>query len=195
MTQPGLIVVISAPSGAGKLTLLTKVREACRDLSSTVSATTRPKRQGEVDGKHYHFLDRSEFERRVAVGEFAEWAEVHGNLYGTLRSELDRCLRSGHDVLLELDVQGMRNLRRLYPDAVTIFLMPPSLEELERRLRKRGTDGAAEIALRLRNAQEEMLARNEFDYIIVNEVVERAAGDMIAIMRAEHCRSHRVAPI
>lgn len=190
--RTGLLFVMSAPSGAGKLTLLRKVREIETTLASTVSATTRDRRTGEEDGRDYFFLDRSVFERQVMLGAFVEWAEVHGNLYGTLRSELDRCLGTGRDVLLELDVQGMKSLKRLYPEAVSVFLMPPSLEELERRLRNRGTDGEEVIALRLRNAEAEMRVRNEFDYIIVNDELDRAAGDMVAIIRAEHCRAHRL---
>lgn len=191
VAKRGIIIVISAPSGAGKLTLLTKVRETAAHLAAPVSATTRPQRNGEEDGRDYHFLSREEFEARLARNEFVEWAEVHGNLYGTLVEELERCMATGQDVLLELDVQGMRSLKQLFPDAVSIFLMPPSIEELERRLRRRGTDQEADIALRLRNAREEMAARSEFDYIIVNDQVERAAADMAAIMRAEHCRAHR----
>lgn len=189
MAGSGILVVISAPSGAGKLTLLNKVRETEHRLMTTVSATTRAPRQGEVDGKDYHFLDRARFEKNIAAGAFVEWAEVHGNLYGTLASELDRCLGSDHDVILELDVQGMRNLRSQRDDVVTVFLMPPSLEELERRLRARGTDDDDVIALRLRNARDEMAARHEFDYIIVNDDLDRAAGDMAAILRAERCRA------
>lgn len=191
MSGQGIIFVISAPSGAGKLTLLNKVRETESSFSSTVSATTRGMRPGEAHGKDYYFLPRAEFEARVVAGEFAEWAEVHGNLYGTLKEELDRCMNSGHNVLLELDVQGMRSLKGMYPQAVSLFLMPPSMEELERRLRHRGTDDDDVIRLRLKNAQEEISARKEFDYIIVNDVVERAAGDMTAIFRAEHCRAYR----
>jgi guanylate kinase len=188
---PGILVVISAPSGAGKLTLLNKVREVEHDLVSTISVTTRAPRKGEQDGKDYYFLTMETFERRLAAGEFAEHAEVHGNRYGTLREELDRCLATDHAVLVEVDVQGMRSLRGLYEHAVTIFLMPPSLEELEKRLRQRGTEQAADVALRLRNAHEEMAARKEYDYIIVNDDIERAAGDMVAILRAERCRAWR----
>lgn len=191
MARSGILVVISAPSGAGKLTLINKVRETEHRLMTTVSATTRAPRAGEADGKDYHFLDRATFEARIAAGDFVEWAEVHGNLYGTLASELDRCLNSDHDVILELDVQGMRNLRARRTDLVTVFLMPPSLEELERRLRFRGTDDDDVIALRLRNAHDEMAARHAFDYIIVNDDLDRAAGDMAAILRAERCRAFR----
>lgn len=191
MPREGVLMVISAPSGAGKLTLLNRLRETEAGLASTVSATTRPPRPGEIDGKDYHFLDRAAFEARVAAGAFVEWAEVHGNLYGTLASELDRCLATGGDVILELDVQGMRSLRARRPDTVAVFLMPPSIAELERRLRRRGTDDGDIIALRLANAEGEMAARHEFDYIVVNDALDRAAADMAAILRAERCRAHR----
>ena len=184
MTERGSLYVISAPSGAGKNALLDEVRRRETRIASTVSATTRAPRSGERDGVDYHFLDRDAFQRRVAAGDFAEWAEVHGNLYGTLRSELDRCLATGSDVILELDVQGMRSLKGLYPDVETIFLAPPSMAELERRLRNRGTNDDADIALRMRNAEIEMAARDEFAYIIVNDTIDRAAAEMVEILAA-----------
>ncbi|MBW7863854.1 MAG: guanylate kinase [Candidatus Hydrogenedens sp.] len=180
----GNLYVMSAPSGAGKNALLAELRRREPLLASTVSVTTRPPRQGERDGVDYHFWDRAGFERRVAEGCFLEWAEVHGNLYGTLKSELDRCLDNGGDVILELDVQGMRSLKRLHPGAVSIFLAPPSLEELERRLRGRGTNDEADIALRLRNARLEMAAMGEFDHVVVNDTIDRAAAEMIKILAA-----------
>jgi guanylate kinase len=184
VAQRGSLYVISAPSGAGKNALLDEVRRRETRIASTVSATTRAPRPGERDGVDYHFLGREEFQRRVAAGDFAEWAEVHNNLYGTLRSELDRCLATGSDVILELDVQGMRSLKRLYPGVGTIFLAPPSMEELERRLRNRGTNDDADIALRLRNAESEMAARSEFDCIIVNDTIDRAAAEMVELLAA-----------
>ncbi|MBI2423168.1 MAG: guanylate kinase [Candidatus Hydrogenedentes bacterium] len=186
-----LVVVISAPSGAGKLTLLNKVREIEPNLRTTISATTRKPRTGETDGKDYYFYAVAQFLQERDEGGFVEWAEVHGNYYGTPRRELDRCLDSGHDVILELDVQGMRNLRAQRGDIVTVFLTPPSLEALEDRLRKRGTDDEAIIALRLKNARGELAARSEFDYIVVNDNLEEAAADMVAILRAERCRARR----
>jgi guanylate kinase len=184
--------VISAPSGAGKLTLLNKVRESqAGSFVTTVSATTRAPRTGETEGKDYYFLDRKTFEERRGAGEFAEWAEVHGNLYGTLNSELDRCLATGKDVILELDVQGMESLKELRHDVVTVFLMPPSLEVLEARLRNRGTDKDDVIALRLKNAGDEMAQRHGFDYIVVNDKIDQAASELEAIIRAERCRAFR----
>ncbi len=184
MAECGGLYVISAPSGAGKNALLAEVRLRETRIASTVSATTRAPRPGEQDGVDYHFLGRDTFQRRVAAGDFAEWAEVHDNLYGTLRSELDRCLATGNDVILELDVQGMRSLKRLYPGVGTIFLAPPSMAELERRLRNRGTNDEADIALRLRNAEKEMAARVEFQYIIVNDTIDRAAAEMVELLAA-----------
>lgn len=192
MVTPGVLLVISAPSGAGKMTLLNKIRKFQGDrLVTTISATTRPPRNGEVEGRDYYFQDRATFEDRRDAGAFVEWAEVHGNLYGTLHSELDRCLKTGKDVVLELDVQGMQNLKRQRDGLATVFLMPPSIAELERRLRKRGTDDDDVIALRLRNAREEIAERHAFDYIVVNDKIEEAASDLEAIIRAERCRAFR----
>ncbi len=191
MTKPGILIVISAPSGAGKNTLLAAIGEMEQNLATTISATTRMPRPGEEDGREYHFLSWTDFEARIAAGDFVEWAEVHSNLYGTLKCELDRCLNAGSDVILEVDVQGMRSVRGVRDDVVSIFLMPPSLDELARRLRARGTDEEEVIALRLQNAHAEMAARHEFDYIVVNDDLEHAAADMVAILRAERCRAWR----
>jgi len=192
VAKQGVLLVISAPSGAGKLTLLNKVRESqAGSFVTTVSATTRAPRTGEVDGQDYYFLTREDFEAKRTADEFVEWAEVHGNLYGTLFSELDRCLATGKDVILELDVQGMESLKEIRHEVVTVFLMPPSLEVLEDRLRKRGTDEDDVIALRLKNAGDEMAQRHGFDYIVVNDKIDQAASDLEAIIRAERCRAFR----
>lgn len=182
-SQAGLVVVLSAPSGAGKRTLLGRLRELEDGIATTVSATTRAPRPGEVAGVDYHFLDREAFEARLVAGDFVEHAEVHGNLYGTLREELERHTQRGQSVVLELDVQGMRSLRKLIPDAITVFLLPPSMEELERRLRHRGANDEDDIALRLRNAREEMAAAHEFDHRVVNDDVDRAAQELADILR------------
>jgi guanylate kinase len=192
VAKQGVLLVISAPSGAGKLTLLNKVRESqAGSFVTTVSATTRAPRTGEEHGRDYYFLSREEFELKREAEEFVEWAEVHGNLYGTLLSELDRCLATGKDVILELDVQGMESLKEIRHDVVTVFLMPPSLEVLETRLRNRGTDEDDVIALRLKNAGDEMAQRHGFDYIVVNDKIDQAASDLEAIIRAERCRAFR----
>jgi guanylate kinase len=180
----GLIIVLSAPSGAGKHTILTRARTEDPNLVYSVSATTRPPRDGEVDGRDYHFVGREEFERRVEAGEFVEWAEVHGNLYGTLRAELDRLVNSGNDVLLELDVQGMRNLRRFGLDTVSVFIMAPSEDELERRIRARGANTEADMEIRLRNARQEMKATDEYDHVIVNDDLDRAVREFQQLIQA-----------
>ncbi len=177
------VYVVSAPSGAGKHTLLHEVFERNEGLEYSVSATTRPPRPGEVPGRDYCFLSEDAFRARVDAGDFVEWANVHGYHYGTLREELERLIASGSDVILELDVQGMRSVKAVYPDAVTIFIAPPSLEELGRRLRERGTDHPEEIALRLRNAEEEMAARGEYDHVIVNDTVVEAVQELERILR------------
>lgn len=184
-------MVLSAPSGAGKATLLRKLRERDAAIATTVSATTRAPRTGEVDGQDYHFLSEDKFQQLLNEDAFVEWAEVHGRRYGTLKTELDRCLLSGHHVILELDVEGNRSITKLRDDVVSVFLMPPSLEELEKRLRLRATDADESIALRLKNAAAEMAARFEYDYIVVNDNAEDATEDLHAILRAEQCRAAR----
>jgi guanylate kinase len=186
------VVVISGPSGAGKSSF---VKELLRgnggDLVYSVSATTRPKRAHEVEGKDYFFLTRDEFQRRVSAGDFVEHAEVHGEWYGTLRSQIERVLESGRNVLLDVDVQGGQAVRRVYPDAVLIFVLPPSLEDLEERLRARGTDREDRIKVRLENAQREIALMREYDYAVVNDDLETATHRVLAIVEAERCRTSR----
>lgn len=177
------LFVISGPSGAGKGTLLQELRKQRPDLGLTVSATTRSPRPGEVDGASYYFLSDEEFRRRIAAGEFVEWAEVHGHLYGTLVSEVKRLLAKGHSLVLEIDVQGALNVRKVYPDAVLIFIEPPSLEVLEERLRGRGTEDEASIELRLRNARHEMELADRYDVRIVNDTIDRATRELDSVMR------------
>ena len=177
------LFVISGPSGAGKGTLLAELRTQRPDLGLTVSATTRSPRPGEVDGTSYYFLSDEEFRRRIAAGEFVEWAEVHGHLYGTLVSEVKRLLAKGHSLVLEIDVQGALNVRKVYPDAVLIFIEPPSLQALEERLRGRGTEDEASIELRLKNARHEMELADQYDACIVNDTVDRAAQELGSVMR------------
>lgn len=177
------LFVISGPSGAGKGTLLAELRKQRPDLGLTVSATTRSPRPGEVDGSSYYFLSDEEFRRRIAAGEFVEWAEVHGHLYGTLVSEVKRLLAKGHSLVLEIDVQGALNVRKVYPDAVLVFIEPPSLQVLEERLRGRGTEDEASIELRLKNARHEMELADQYDVRIVNDTVDRAAQELGSVMR------------
>ncbi|MFO7975866.1 MAG: guanylate kinase [Candidatus Hydrogenedentota bacterium] len=189
--KKGDVFVVSSPSGAGKSIILKRVRTADPSILFSVSATTRPPREGEIEGREYYFLTRDEFMRRVEAGEFLEWAEVHGNLYGTLRSEMDRLAASGQDAVLEIDVQGAASLRGLSCDIVSVFIMPPSIAELERRLRKRGTEESKVVALRVRNARREMEHYSEYDYVVVNDDLDKAVADFQAIVRARRCRTER----
>jgi len=179
-----MVLVLSAPSGAGKRTLLRRLQELEPGVVTAVSVTTRAPRPDETEGVDYYFFDEARFRKGIAAGDFVEHAEVHGNLYGTLHRELDRCMAAGRTVVLELDVQGMRSLKAVRPGILTVFLEPPSLEELERRLRHRGANDEDDIALRLKNAREEMAARNEFDHCVVNDDVDRAAGELAAVLKA-----------
>ena len=189
--QSGILFVVSAPSGAGKTSLVKALLEKDPGLALSVSCTTRPPRAGERDGVHYHFLDRDRFERAVAAGEFMEHAEVFGNLYGTRESDLRTHLASGRDLILEIDWQGARQVRRRFPAALSLFILPPSLAELERRLRGRGTDSDEVIARRLAQARDDLGHWSEYDYLVVNDRFESALADLGAIVAAERLRSSR----
>ncbi len=185
----GTLFVVAAPSGAGKSTLVNALLEREPAISLSISHTTRPPRPGELYGRHYFFVERGEFEREIAEGIFLEHAEVHGNLYGTSRTTVNTLLEQGRDVLLEIDWQGARQIRKSKPDCVSVFILPPSRAELERRLRGRGSDSAEVIARRLHNSREEIAHAHEFDYIIVNDSFDVALGDLQAIVHAVRQRS------
>ncbi|HXS03213.1 MAG TPA: guanylate kinase [Rhodanobacter sp.] len=187
--EAGTLFVVAAPSGAGKSTLVNALLEREGAISLSVSHTTRPPRAGEQYGRHYYFVDRAEFEREIAEGIFLEHAEVHGNLYGTSRTTVQGLLEQGRDVLLEIDWQGAGQIRRSKPDCVSVFILPPSRAELERRLRGRGSDAPDVIERRLHNSRGEIAHAHEFDYIVVNDVFEQALGDLQAIVRAVRLRS------
>jgi guanylate kinase len=185
----GTLFVVAAPSGAGKSTLVNALLEREPAISLSVSHTTRPPRVGETYGRHYYFVERAEFEREIAEGIFLEHAEVHGNLYGTSRTTVQELLKQGRDVLLEIDWQGAQQIRRSKPDCVSVFILPPSRVELERRLRGRGSDSAEVIDRRLRNSRGEIAHAHEFDYILVNDAFDAALIDLQAIVRAVRLRS------
>jgi guanylate kinase len=182
------VVVVSAPSGSGKSTVLARVLRELAGIRFSVSHTTRPPRRGEVSGRQYHFVDRAAFDRLRDAGALLEWAEVHGNLYGTGLAEIERARAEGVDVLLDLDVQGASQVRRRIPEAVTVFILPPSYEALERRLRGRGEDDEAAIQRRLAAAGREIQAFVEYDYAIVNEDIEQCVEVLKSIVRATRCR-------
>jgi guanylate kinase len=181
------VFVVSGPSGAGKGTLIKGALARIPDLAVAVSVTTRAMRPGEVDGREYHFMSRAEFARLVDQGAFLEHAEFAGNRYGTLGSELDRIMDTGRSVILEIELQGARNVRVVRPDSVSVFIEPPSLDELARRLRARATDAEEEISERLQVARDEVAAKAEFDHVILNDDVGRATSELVQVIAAE-CR-------
>jgi len=186
-------VVFSAPSGAGKSTIVREVlrRKPVPGMELSISATTRPRRPGEEEGRDYYFLSEEEFESRRERGEFVEWAEVHGHLYGTLRRTVEEALEEGKVLLLEIDVQGARQIRRAFPESVSVFVAPPSLEVLEKRLRERGRDPEEDIERRLEAAPKELSEAGYYDYIVVNEDLEEAVRAVEAILVAEYHRTCR----
>jgi len=185
------VVVVSGPSGAGKSSFVKALLDEGPELQYSVSATTRAKRSHETDGRDYFFLSREEFTRRADAGEFVEWAHVHGEMYGTLRAQTDEALRQGRNVLLDVDVQGGKSVRQAYPDGVFIFVLPPTLEALEARLRGRRTDSEERIRLRLENARREIPMAREYEYAVVNDDLAAASRKVVSIVWAETCKSSR----
>ncbi|HEY8226878.1 MAG TPA: guanylate kinase [Pyrinomonadaceae bacterium] len=188
---PGTLFVVSSPSGGGKGTLIRRVLDAVPNLSYSVSYTTRAPRNGEVNGREYFFVNRDTFEKMVSAGEFLEWACVHGNLYGTAKKQVAEETAAGVDIILEVDVQGAASIRGLMLDAVSIFILPPSYEILKTRLIARGTDTPEQLAVRLKNAPEELEQFSCFDYVIINDNVDRAADQLAAIIYGERARCER----
>jgi guanylate kinase len=193
LSEPS-VIVMSAPSGAGKSTVLDRVLQEVAGLRFSVSHTTRAPRLGETEGVHYHFVDRDTFESMKDAGALLEWAKVHGELYGTGRAELESARRSGLDLLLDLDVQGAAQVRVAIPDAVSIFLLPPSYEALEKRLRGRGADDETTIERRLARAAEEVRLYRHYDYAVVNDDMTACVAAVSTIIGAARCRTSRAEP-
>ncbi len=186
-----LMLIVSSPSGAGKTTLCTRLRQQFPDLRFSVSHTTRRPRPNEQDGREYHFVDEDAFEAMVGGGKFAEWASVHGRYYGTALAEIDEARRSANGIIFDIDYQGARQIRAHMPEAVSVFILPPSHAELERRLRGRGTEDEETTMRRLHNATREIAHYGLFDYVVVNDDVDRAAVRLGSIVIAERCKRQR----
>ncbi|HID30044.1 MAG TPA: guanylate kinase [Desulfobacterales bacterium] len=183
MAQKGHLFIISAPSGAGKSTILTEILKEDHRLRYSISCTTRAPRGNERDGVDYYFISDASFRRKIDSGELAEWAEVHGHLYGTSARFLNDGLRDGYDVLFDIDVEGAKKLYAKYPEATLVFIAPPSMEELKRRLAERGTDSAQAIEQRMKNARGEMAEAKWYHYVIVNDDLTRAVSNLKAIIQ------------
>ena len=184
--------MLSSPSGGGKSTIARHLLEARDDVTFSISATTRAPRPGERDGREYHFLDRNTFERRAGAGEFLEWAEYGGNLYGTLLGEVQKGLEAGKHVVLDIEVQGARQVRTRFPDSVHVFVLPPSAAQLVARLRDRNTEDQAALRRRLAIAAEELVGAKEYDYAVVNDDVVEAVAQVAAILDVEARRTRRL---
>ena len=185
MKTQGQIFIIAAPSGAGKTTLCRAVRQHFPDMIYSISYTTRAPRSGEKNGEDYFFITKEEFEKKIKKNEWAEWAEVHGNLYGTSTHFLNAGIKAGKDILLDIDIQGTSQIIERYPDSITIFIMPPSLETLRNRLEQRRTDSREDITRRLLNAKDEIKKKDFFRYNVVNEKLPEAEAELLSII-AEH---------
>jgi len=188
MEYPGNLFVVAAPSGAGKSSLVKSLLELDSHLAVSVSHTTRQPRGQEQDGREYHFIDEAEFRAKIAAGDFLEWAEVHENLYGTSRAEIEERVAAGQEVVLEIDWQGALQIKRLYPNSVLIFILPPSFQELAQRLKRRGEDPPEVIEQRLVNAHLEVAQAKHFDFVIINVLFETAVFDLKTVVHSQRLK-------
>lgn len=190
--KKGMLIILSGPSGSGKDTILTQLEKREQNIQLSISMTTRAARMWEKDGFHYYFVDRASFEEKIANNEILEYAEYSGNYYGTPKAPVDKWLEEGKTVILKIEVQGAENIRKMYPDAVSIFLMPPSMKILEERLRNRESETEDSIQSRMAIAKDEIKRSDEYDYIVVNDIVDYAVSDICAIIQAEFLSSVRM---
>ncbi|MEW6040115.1 MAG: guanylate kinase [Elusimicrobiota bacterium] len=190
--EKGLVIVISAPSGAGKSTICGEILQRLPNSIFSVSVTTRKPRQNEVEGKDYYFITEEKFKDMVMKSELAEWAFVHENYYGTPKKYLEDTIKSGKDIILDIDVQGGKKIKQIYPDCVSIFIMPPSWEILEMRLRSRAQDSEVTIQRRLENAKGEFAYVEDYDYLVINDVLEDAVNLAMSVIRVEHRKISRL---
>ncbi len=192
MTGKGLCIVVSAPSGSGKSTICRRLLAACPDMEFSVSFTSRPPRPNEIDGKDYHFVSREDFQRRIDRGEFVEWVENYGEFYGTSGRALQDLLRRGKDLLLDIEPRGAKEMKKKFQEGVFVFVLPPSLDELLKRLQKRGHETPEAIQKRFAQAASELGEVLWYDYAVINEDLDTAVGQLIAIYRAEKCKTSRL---
>lgn len=193
--KKGQLLVVSGPSGVGKGTILAAVMEKNKNISFSVSATTRNPRPGEIDGEHYYFVKKEEFFEMVDAKEMLEYAEYSGNYYGTPKKAVEKKLAEGYDVALDIDIQGAFQIMEIFPDALFVFIVPPTIEELSRRLAKRGTEDAESVAKRLNAAKNELKQASKFNYIVVNNSLDEAITNVEAIIAAGRCRSDRMSDL
>ncbi len=195
MNKKGIALIVTAPSGAGKTTLIKKLLNEFSNITFSISYTTRRPREGEVHGKDYFFVSKEEFKRLIDKGFFAEWAEVHGNYYGTPVSFVNETLEKGKDVLFDVDIKGALQLKKNLKDSISVFILPPSKKVLEERLRKRGKDSEKDIVLRINRAKEELLVAYKFDFLILNDLLDRAYEELRSIYISGKCRTLISKPI
>ena len=191
MQTKGMLVVISGPSGVGKGTLCNLLLKRKKNIILSVSTTTRLPRDGEINGKNYFFVSKKDFESMIKENQFLEWAKVYNNYYGTPREFVNKNLEKGKDVLLEIDIQGAKQVKHNCPQAIFIFIMPPSIAELETRIKKRGTETQTSLEVRMGNTVNELKAAYMYDYIVINDDIERAVTELCSIISAEKCRTSR----
>lgn len=191
--EKGLLFVVSAPAGCGKDTILAELFKKTDAAGYAVSATTRAPREGEINGVHYHFLTREDFSEKIKLGEVLEYTEYCGNFYGTLKKSVDELVLSGKDAVLKIEVEGAMNIKKMFPEACLAFILPPSLEVLEKRLRGRGTETEEKIRERTLQAKNELEFAKNYDYLVVNDDLDKAVGDLLAVFRAEKLRKERCA--